>query len=138
VPTTGCALHRMRLRDEHNVQAWIGVMRSFHPHLHANSKIRSPEIRNMAYMPLLLLLCLLNFFHVQPCDEISMNVIKKRVIRKRHLPGGKLCLSFSAFSTSSSDKVYRYRVQRTLNFVLVLPPTMRGAIFFILASEKPR
>jgi hypothetical protein len=49
-------------------------------------------------------------------------------------PGGRLCFSFSAFSGSSSDNVYRYREHLILNFVFVLPPATRGATFFIRAA----
>ncbi len=35
-------------------------------------------------------------------------------------PGGRDCLSFSAFSLSVMTKVYRYLLQRTLNFTLSL------------------
>jgi len=31
-------------------------------------------------------------------------------------PGGKLCFSLSAFSRSFTHSVYRYLLQRTLNF----------------------
>jgi len=50
-------------------------------------------------------------------------------------PGGKLCFSFSAFSGSSIESVYRYREHLTLNFVCVLPPATFDAIFFIRAWD---
>jgi len=49
-------------------------------------------------------------------------------------PGGKLCFSFSAFSGSSIERVYRYREHLTLNLVCVLPPATLEGIFFIRAS----
>lgn len=36
------------------------------------------------------------------------------------IPGGRDCFSFSAFSLSVMTRVYRYRLQRTLNFTLSL------------------
>lgn len=38
----------------------------------------------------------------------------------RWVPGGRDCFSFSAFSLSVMTSVYRYRLQRTLNFTLSL------------------
>lgn len=49
------------------------------------------------------------------------------------IPGGKLCLNFSAFSESSRDKVYRYLEHRILNLVTVLVGPM-AAIFL---AERP-
>uniref|UniRef100_A0A2D4MN64 Uncharacterized protein n=5 Tax=Micrurus spixii TaxID=129469 RepID=A0A2D4MN64_9SAUR len=42
-------------------------------------------------------------------------------------PGGRDCFSFSAFSLSVITKVYRYRLQRTLNFTL--------SLFFLILTD---
>jgi len=52
-----------------------------------------------------------------------------------HAPGGKLCLSFSAFSGSSTESVYKYREHRTLNLVCTFPDAVLAAIFLIRASD---
>lgn len=41
-------------------------------------------------------------------------------VRCQHRPGGRDCFSFSAFSLSVMTRVYRYLLQRTLNFTLSL------------------
>lgn len=51
-------------------------------------------------------------------------------------PGGKLCLSFSAFSGSSTERVYKYREHRTLNLVCTFPDAVLAAIFLMRASER--
>lgn len=53
--------------------------------------------------------------------------------RNPDIPGGKLCLNFSAFSESSRDKVYKYLEHRILNLVTVLVGPM-AAIFL---AERP-
>merc|ERR1719290_215908 len=42
-------------------------------------------------------------------------------------PGGRDCFSFSAFSLSVMTRVYRYRLQRTLNFTL--------SLFFLILTD---
>ena len=54
------------------------------------------------------------------------------------VPGGRLCLSFSALSGSSMESVYRYLEQRTLNLVCALPVGVFAATFFIRASMDRR
>lgn len=47
------------------------------------------------------------------------------------VPGGKDCLSFSAFSLSVITRVYKNREQRTLNLTL-------SAFFLIFTAEKKK
>ena len=59
------------------------------------------------------------------------------VARARHVLGGSDCLSFSAFSTSSTTSVYRKREQRTLNLVWTVP--LASSVFLtraVLASGR--
>lgn len=45
---------------------------------------------------------------------------KRTLTYSHHPPGGRDCFSFSAFSLSVMTRVYRYLLQRTLNFTLSL------------------
>lgn len=56
-------------------------------------------------------------------------LLHKRTSSYEHWPGGRDCLSFSAFSLSVMTRVYRYLLQRTLNLTLSL-------FFLIFTAER--
>lgn len=75
--------------------------------------------------------------------------IKEDFSYHQHSPGGSDCFSFSAFSLSVMTRVYRYLLQRTLNFTLSLffliltavgqqghGGALRNALKFIAISEN--
>lgn len=57
-------------------------------------------------------------------------LLHKRTSSYEHWPGGRDCLSFSAFSLSVMTRVYRYLLQRTLNLTL--------SLFFLIFTAKRR